>query len=266
MLAYTYEYDGKRYNLYGYNLEEARRNAVLEAFFRFYEGNPKITVKVQEGTNYSAIDPVRPRGPKLFEYAQMDVDEFDEDARPLMAVVKHAYDSTSLPHPFREPEPEAPRSPRIRRLTEIILDREQERQEIQKTYRKKKGGRRCAGFLSGRNCDIAETAQTRDPLLILRFGKEEYETLASWYCSISNLPVIDEVDRFKKIRGHKAVNIKGVRHVWQDREETETSSSYRAQAYCMAIKSAIKNYDKYLDMERSINDGTYRMKYGYKNY
>ena len=235
MEGFTYEYKGEKYLVYGMDLDHARKNAVLEAFIRYHDNNPKIGMKVAQGTDYLFQDKFRKRADTLIGYIQNDIKFFDPESQPLLEVIKEAYSTTKqIEHIMPEREP----------FFKTGENREYHLQKYKRTPEFKSKVKRCGGFLAGEDCYVAISAFSRNPYVILGYPKSRYESLRDWYCNVSNLPEINEVRSLIKFGDHKEVNINGIRHVWAKR--TNRSSGYQAQPYCKAINDAIDNYDFYL--------------------
>ena len=235
MEGFTYKYLGTEYPVYGMNLEHARKNAVLEAFIRYHENNPKIGMTVAQGTDYSFQDKFRKRADTLISYIRGDIEFFDPESQPVLEVIKEAY-STTKPIGYVIPE----RKP----FFKTGEDREYHLQKYKRAPEFKSKVKRCGGFLAGEDCYVAIAAYSRIPYVILGYPKSRYESLRDRYCKISDLPEVNETRSLIKFGNHKEVNINGIRHVWAKR--TNRSSGYQAQPYCKAINAAIDNYDYYL--------------------
>ena len=243
MEGFTYEYKGEEYPVFGMDLDHARKNAVLEAFIRYHENNPKIGMQVAQGTDYVSQDKFQKRADTLINYIQDDVEFFDPESQPVLEVIKEAYFST------KEIEVE-----------EVDKDKEEEKEEpffkegrdrkyylnrFQRLPETIRESRRCAGLLTDEDCDVAIAAYSKDPLIILGYPKIKYKFLKFNYCNIDNIPYLSkEYRKTRKFHDEKVVSIGGIRSVWAKR--TNRSSGYQAQAYCAAILEAVDNYDYYL--------------------
>ena len=87
-MSFTYEYNGEEYPVYGRDLEHARKNAVLEAFIRYHENNPKIGMVLHPNSDYYFYDKFRHRGDTLVSYVQGDIKFFDPESQPLLERIK----------------------------------------------------------------------------------------------------------------------------------------------------------------------------------
>jgi hypothetical protein len=99
MSRFVYEYEGKKYPIYGIDIDNARQNAVLETFYRIYSSNPKMTNKV-EGKDYYQYD--KKRGDALSDLALIDdIELVDADNWELYIALKNSFDTTEEVH-FQE--------------------------------------------------------------------------------------------------------------------------------------------------------------------
>jgi hypothetical protein len=241
MEGFEYKYGFMTYPVFGMDLGHARKNAVLEAFFRYHHNHPKMDMKVAQGTDYSSVDKFKKRADTLISYIFEDPQSFDSASRDLLKVVKQAY-STTVPIGYVPIENTLPKHKRF-----FKYEPGKERTHFLNIYKilvKKQVRKRCGNFLSGENCYIALAAFSREPLIILGYPKHEYVSLKNWYCSVEELEKVDKADRFIKVKGQDYVNIDDVRHGWHDR--TNRTKGYQALSYCGAISDAVDNYDYYL--------------------
>jgi hypothetical protein len=160
----------------------------LESFIRFHDNNPKIGMRVEQGSDYVAYDKIKKRADTLIDYILKDTKFADLESQRLMQDLKEAYFTTS------------------------------EGRNVAETVARGRRTIDCSSFLSEHDCNLAEAAYLGIPSAIIRYPKEDYEVLANWYCKVSGLPKITWANRFRKIPGHSAVNIEGVRHVWKERK------------------------------------------------
>ena len=245
MEGFTYEYEGEKYPVFGMDIEHARKNAVLEAFIRYHENNPKIGMQVAQGTDYVSQDKFQKRADTLIGYIQGDIEFFDPESQPLLERIKEAYFSTkSSLHDFFESMKNIKyeRIPFFKngKSRKYYLNRYESLPEIIE-----KASKRCSGFLAGEDCYVALAAQSEDGKVILGYPKIKYEVLHGYYCRTpDNVPKLPaNYDRTVKYQDEDVVSIGGVRNVWRNRTGT---SFYQGQSHCAAIVAAVKNYDYYL--------------------
>ena len=243
METFTYEYKGEKYPVFGMDIEHARKNAVLEAFIRYHENNPKIGMTVAQGTDYVSQDKFQKRADTLIGYIQGDIEFFDPESQPVLEVIKEAHSTTkSSLHEFFESMKKIKyeRIPFFKNgnSRKYYLDQYESLPEIRATASK-----RCSGYLAGEDCYLALAAQSGDGRIILGYPKREYERLHGHYCQTpDNVPKLPaNYERTVKYQNKKVVSIGGVRNVWR-----KGSGWYQGQSHCAAIVAAVNNYDYYL--------------------